>query len=49
MGSGYLLSPLMLIINTIFDLHILLVLLRFLFLFPVSAARTALQSYCACY
>jgi YggT family protein len=30
MGSGYLLSPLMLIINTIFDLYILLVLLRFL-------------------
>ncbi len=31
MGSGYLLSPLMLIINTLFDLYILLVLLRFLF------------------
>ena len=30
MGSGYLLSPLMLIINTLFDLYILLVLLRFL-------------------
>ncbi len=30
MGSGYLLSPLMLIINTVFDLYILLVLLRFL-------------------
>ena len=30
MGSGYLLSPLMLIINTIFDLYILMVLLRFL-------------------
>ena len=30
MGSGYLLSPLMLVINTIFDLYILLVLLRFL-------------------
>ena len=30
MGSGYLISPLMLIINTIFDLYILLVLLRFL-------------------
>lgn len=31
MGSGYLLSPLMLIINTLFDLYILMVLLRFLF------------------
>ena len=30
MGSGYLLSPLMLIINTLFDLYITLVLLRFL-------------------
>ena len=30
MGSGYLLSPLMLIISTLFDLYILLVLLRFL-------------------
>jgi YggT family protein len=30
MGSNYLLSPLTLIINTIFDLYILLVLLRFL-------------------
>jgi YggT family protein len=30
MSSGYLLSPLMLIINTLFDLYILLVLLRFL-------------------
>ncbi len=30
MGSGYLLSPLMLIINTLFDIYILLVLLRFL-------------------
>ena len=30
MGSGYLINPLMLIINTIFDLYILLVLLRFL-------------------
>ncbi|MCP4392409.1 MAG: YggT family protein [Gammaproteobacteria bacterium] len=30
MGSGYLLSPLMLVINTLFDLYILLVLLRFL-------------------
>ncbi len=30
MGSGYLISPLMLIINTLFDLYILLVLLRFL-------------------
>ena len=31
MDSGYLLSPLMLIISTLFDLYILLVLLRFLF------------------
>ncbi len=30
MGSGYLTSPLMLIINTLFDLYILLVLMRFL-------------------
>ena len=30
MGSGYLVSPLVLIINTLFDLYILLVLLRFL-------------------
>ena len=30
MGSGYLLSPLVLVINTLFDLYILLVLLRFL-------------------
>jgi YggT family protein len=30
MGSGYLTSPLMLIINTLFDLYILLVLLRFM-------------------
>ena len=30
MGSGYLTSPLMLVINTLFDLYILLVLLRFL-------------------
>ena len=30
MGSGYLLSPLMLIINTLFDIYVLLVLLRFL-------------------
>ena len=30
MGSGYLLSPLMLVINTLFDLYVLLVLLRFL-------------------
>lgn len=30
MGSSYLTSPLMLIINTLFDLYILLVLLRFL-------------------
>ncbi len=31
MGSGYLLNPLMLIINTIFDLYVMLVLLRFMF------------------
>jgi YggT family protein len=30
MGSGYLISPLMLVINTLFDIYILLVLLRFL-------------------
>jgi YggT family protein len=30
MGSGYLLSPLMLVISTLFDLYVLLVLLRFL-------------------
>ncbi len=30
MGSGYLVNPLMLVINTLFDLYILLVLLRFL-------------------
>lgn len=30
MGSGYLMSPLMLVINTLFDLYVLLVLLRFL-------------------
>ena len=30
MGSGYLTSPLILVINTLFDLYILLVLLRFL-------------------
>ena len=30
MGSGYLTSPLMLIINTLFDLYILLVLMRFM-------------------
>ena len=30
MGSSYLVSPLMLIVNTLFDLYILLVLLRFL-------------------
>ena len=30
MGSGYLTSPLLLIINTLFDLYILLVLLRFM-------------------
>jgi YggT family protein len=31
MSSGYLTSPLVLVINTIFDLYILMVLLRFLF------------------
>ena len=31
MGNGYLTSPLVLIINTLFDLYILLVLLRFMF------------------
>jgi YggT family protein len=31
MGSSYLASPLLLIINTLFDLYIMLVLLRFLF------------------
>lgn len=31
MGSGYLLNPLMLVINTLFDLYIMLVLLRFMF------------------
>jgi YggT family protein len=30
MGSGYLISPLMLVINAVFDLYIVLVLLRFL-------------------
>ncbi len=30
MGSGYLTSPLLLVINTLFDLYVLLVLLRFL-------------------
>ena len=30
MGSGYLTSPLLLIIHTVFDLYVLLVLLRFL-------------------
>ncbi len=30
MGSGYLMSPLMLIVNTLVDLYVLLVLLRFL-------------------
>jgi YggT family protein len=33
MGSGYLTSPLLLIINTLFDLYVLLVLLRFLLQF----------------
>jgi len=31
MGSGYYLNPLMLIINTAFDLYVMLVLLRFMF------------------
>jgi len=31
MGSGYLTSPLLLIINTLFDLYVLLVMLRFIF------------------
>lgn len=31
MGSGYLLNPLMLIVNSVFDLYVMLVLLRFLF------------------
>jgi YggT family protein len=51
MGSGYLLSPLMLIINTLFDLYILLVLLRFLlqmlradFYNPVSQFITKLTT-----
>ena len=51
MGSGYLLSPLMLIINTVFDLYILLVLLRFLlqmlradFYNPVSQFITKLTT-----
>jgi YggT family protein len=30
MGSGYLISPLMLVVNTVFDLYVVLVLLRFL-------------------
>ena len=52
MGSGYLTSPLVLIINTIFDLYILLVLLRFLFQLlradfynPVSQFIVKLTSY----
>jgi len=51
MGSGYLLSPLMLIINTLFDIYILLVLLRFLlqmlradFYNPVSQFITKLTT-----
>jgi YggT family protein len=51
MGSSYLLSPLMLIINTLFDLYILLVLLRFLlqmlradFYNPVSQFITKLTT-----
>ena len=52
MGSGYLTSPLMLIINTLFDLYILLVLLRFLlqmlradFYNPVSQFIVKLTTY----
>ena len=52
MGSGYLISPLMLIINTLFDLYILLVLLRFLlqmlradFYNPVSQFIVKLTTY----
>ena len=41
MGSGYLMSPMMLIINTLFDLYILLVLLRFLREHPVVDAGGA--------
>jgi YggT family protein len=51
MGSSYLISPLMLIINTLFDLYILLVLLRFLlqmlradFYNPVSQFITKLTT-----
>ena len=52
MGSGYLVSPLMLVINTLFDLYILLVLLRFLlqmlradFYNPVSQFIVKLTSH----
>ena len=52
MGSGYLISPLMLVINTLFDLYILLVLLRFLlqmlradFYNPVSQFIVKLTNY----
>jgi YggT family protein len=52
MGSGYLVSPLMLVINTLFDLYILLVLLRFLlqmlradFYNPVSQFIVKLTTY----
>jgi len=52
MGSGYLTSPLMLVINTLFDLYILLVLLRFLlqmlradFYNPVSQFIVKLTTY----
>ena len=52
MGSGYLISPLMLVINTLFDLYILLVLLRFLlqmlradFYNPVSQFIVKLATY----
>ena len=52
MGSGYLISPLMLVINTLFDLYILLVLLRFLlqmlradFYNPVSQFIVKLTTY----
>ena len=42
MGSGYLVNPLMLVINTLFDLYILLVLLRFL----LQMLRGILQTSC---
>src|SRR5210317_298635 len=52
MGSGYLISPLMLVINAVFDLYIVLVLLRFLlqmlradFYNPVSQFIVKLTHY----